>query len=169
MGESSSSASDSKTGLQYRGRGSGPNRRQQREQAEAARRQAEQERIRKEEMAITSQEEETGKSIYARSQSGSIIRSASSGRGVTSSYGRGVVDEYRQAYRGTHSAFGKSSGKGPSIPASQNGDDAYSPEAERPQDPIIDPIQTADLSRAARRVAGQGQVGRGQRRFIRTI
>lgn len=122
-----------------------------------------------EEMAITSQEEETGKSIYARSQSGSIIRSASSGRGVTSSYGRGVVDEYRQAYRGTHSAFGKSSDKGPSIPASQNGDDAYAPQAERPQDPIIDSIQTADLSRAARRVAGQGQVGRGQRRFIRTI
>ena len=121
-----------------------------------------------EEMAITSQEEETGKSVYARSQSGNIIRS-SSGRGVTSSYGRGVVDEYRQSYRGTHSAFGKSSGKGPSIPASQNGDDAYAPEAERPQEPTIDPIQTADLSRAARRVAGQGQVGRGQRRFIRTI
>ena len=127
------------------------------------------EKRKQEEMAITSQEEETGKSIYARSQSGSIIRS-SSGRGVTSSYGRGVVDEYRQAYRGTHSAFGKSSDKGPSIPASQNGDDAYAPQAERPKDPIIDQIQTAGLSSAARKnIFGQGQDGKARRKLMNRI
>ena len=118
---------------------------------------------------ISGLNEDNAKDVYVRSQSGSIVRSASSGRGVTSSYGRGVVDEYRQAYRGTHSAFGKSSDKGSSIPANQN-DDAYAPEAERPQEPIIDPIQTAGLSSAAKKnLFGQDGDARARRKLMNRI
>ena len=56
-----------------------------------------------EERAIRSQEEETGKSLYARSESGNIIRSASSGRGVTSRAGRQAQEDYRAAYDGRES------------------------------------------------------------------
>ena len=124
-----------------------------------------------EEAALTSGlNEDNAKDVYVRSQSGSIVRSASSGRGVTSSYGRGVVDEYRQAYRGTHSAFGKSSDKGSSIPANQSNDDAYAPQAERPQEPIIDPIQTADLSSAAKiNLFGQDGDARARRKLMNRI
>ena len=118
---------------------------------------------------LSLENEDDAKDVYARSQSGSIIRSSSSGRGVTSSYGRGVVNEYRQAYRGTHSAFGKSSDKGSSIPANQSNDDAYAPQAERPKEPIIDPIQTAGLSLLQRKIfLVRTEIARA-RRFIRTI
>ena len=57
---------------------------------------------RQEEMAMLAQEEETGKSLFARSNSGSIIRS-SSGRGVTNRAGRQAQEDYRAAYGGRES------------------------------------------------------------------
>ena len=121
------------------------------------------EKRKQEEAMMRMAEDEDQVGLYARSQSGNIIRSASSGRGVTSSAGRQALENIRGGFDSNTKGYMKNR------TTISSDDDAYAPEAERPQEPTIDPIQTADLSRAARRVAGQGQVGRGQRRFIRTI
>ena len=159
MGEQSPSESAARDTSTVRGgRAAYAKATQQARTAEAKRKEREQEEAM---MRMAEDEDQVG--LYARSSSGNIIRS-SSGAGVTSSAGRQAQENIRSGFALTKGVSRSS------LPAvTSGGDDAYAPQAERPQDSIIDPIQTADLSRAARRVAGQGQVGRGQRRFIRTI
>lgn len=120
------------------------------------------EKRKQEEAMMRMAEDEDQVGLYARSSSGNIIRS-SSGAGVTSSAGRQALENIRAGFGSNTKGYMKNR------TTISSDDNAYAPEAERPQEPTIDPIQTADLSQAARRVAGQGQVGRGQRRFIRTI
>lgn len=116
-----------------------------------------QRRKKQEEMAITSQEEETGKKVYARSKSGSIIRSASSGRGVTSSYGRTVVDEYRAARDGKSPSYG-------SQPESSDNDQPVS--KPKATDEPADIRQTSGLGVAARKLIGSRVSGSSTRKFF---
>tara|TARA_R100001510_G_scaffold6808_1_gene5287 strand:+ start:350 stop:769 length:420 start_codon:yes stop_codon:yes gene_type:complete len=64
---------------------------------------AKQRKRKQEERAMRLQEEETGKSLFARSESGNIIRSASSRSAVTNRAGRQAQEDYRAAYEGRES------------------------------------------------------------------
>lgn len=114
---------------------------------------------RQEEMAMRSQEEETGKSLFARSAtSGSIIRSASSGRGVTNRAGRQAREDYRAAYGGRESRDMDAE-----FPMDTGGDDQPMQMSEKSK---IEPKKTVKgPSTAARRLLAQSQVGQKTRQF----
>ena len=114
---------------------------------------------RQEEMAMRSQEEETGKSLFARSAtSGSIIRSASSGRGVTNRAGRQAREDYRAAYGGRESR--DMDGE---FPMDTGGDDQPMQMSEKSK---IEPKKTVKgPSAAARRLLAQSQVAQKTRQF----
>jgi hypothetical protein len=101
--------------------------------------------------------------FYVRSSSGNMVRSASSGNAVLSGAGSRALGNIRAGFDSDTKGYMKNR----TTMSSDN--DASSPDAKTPMKSVIDPIQTAELSPASRRLAGQGQVGRGQRRFIRTI
>ena len=110
-----------------------------------------------EERAIRSQEEETGKSLYARSESGNIIRSASSGRGVTSRAGRQAQEDYRAAYDGRESRDMDAE-----FPM-----DTESGESATSGSSTIEVARkaSAPASRAARRLLAQNQKSTSMRQF----
>ena len=114
---------------------------------------------RQEEMAMRSQEEETGKSLFARSAtSGSIIRSASSGRGVTNRAGRQAREDYRAAYGGRESRDMDAE-----FPMDTGGDDQPMQMSEKSK---IEPKKTVKgPSTAARRLLAQRQVAQKTRQF----
>jgi hypothetical protein len=114
---------------------------------------------RQEEMAMRSQEEETGKSLFARSAtSGSIIRSASSGRGVTNRAGRQAREDYRAAYGGRESRDMDAE-----FPMDTGGDDQPMQMSEKSK---IEPKKNVKgPSTAARRLLAQSQVGQKTRQF----
>ena len=114
---------------------------------------------RQEEMAMRSQEEETGKSLFARSAtSGSIIRSASSGRGVTNRAGRQAREDYRDAYGGRESRDMDAE-----FPMDTGGDDQPMQMSENSK---IEPKKTVKgPSAAARRLLAQSQVAQKTRQF----
>ena len=114
---------------------------------------------RQEEMAMRSQEEETGKSLFARSAtSGSIIRSASSGRGVTNRAGRQAQEDYRAAYSGRESRDMDAE-----FPM---GDDSEATMQTGSQNKLEPKIAIKGPSAAARKLLlAQGQVARKTRQF----
>ena len=114
---------------------------------------------RQEEMAMRSQEEETGKSLFARSAtSGSIIRSASSGRGVTNRAGRQAREDYRAAYEGRESRDMDAE-----FPM---GDDSEATMQTGSQNKLEPKIAIKGPSAAARKLLlAQGQVARKTRQF----
>ena len=115
------------------------------------------ERRKQEEMAMLAQEEETGKSLFARSNSGSIIRS-SSGRGVTNRAGRQAQEDYRAAYSGRESR-----NMDEEFPMDSGGDDQPIQMSEKSK---IEPKKTVKgPSAAARRLLSQGQTGQKTRQF----
>lgn len=119
-----------------------------------------QRRRKQEEMAVASQVAETGKSVYARSESGNIIRSASSGRGVTSSYGRTVVDEYRAARDGASPSYGGQS------EAQEDSSDNDSPVSKPKADSKpADISKSSGLGVAARKLIGSRISGSSTRKF----
>jgi len=101
--------------------------------------------------------------FYVRSSGGSIVRSATGGNAVLTSAGSRALRNIRAGFDSDTKGYMKNR------TTISSDDNAYSSEAERPQETIIDPIKTAGLSSAARKLTGQSQVGRGQRRFIRTV
>ena len=114
---------------------------------------------RQEEMAMRSQDEETGKSLFARSAtSGSIIRSASSGRGVTNIAGRQAQEDYRAAYSGRESRDMDAE-----FPM---GDDSEATMQTGSQNKLEPKIAIKGPSAAARKLLlAQGQVARKTRQF----
>ena len=115
---------------------------------------------RQEEMAMLAQEEETGKSLFARSRSsGSIIRSASSGRGVTNRAGRQAQEDYRAAYSGRESRDMDAE-----FPM---GDDSEATMQTGSQNKLEPKIAIKGPSAAARKLLlAQGQVARKTRQFF---
>ena len=112
---------------------------------------------RQEEMAMLAQEEETGKSLFARSNSGSIIRS-SSGRGVTNRAGRQAQEDYRAAYAGREPRDMDAE-----FPMDTGGDDQPMQMSEKSK---IEPKKTVKgPSAAARRLLAQSQVAQKTRQF----
>ena len=111
---------------------------------------------RQEEMAMLAQEEETGKSLFARSNSGSIIRS-SSGRGVTNRAGRQAQEDYRAAYGGRESR--DMDAEFPMGDESEVSMQTGGQNKLEPKKTIKGP------SAAARRLLAQGQVSQKTRQF----
>lgn len=108
-------------------------------------------------------ETNVGKSLYARSSSGNIIRS-SSGTGVTSRAGRQVVENVRASMAGRPARDMSAE-----LAAMVAQDDSPDPTTPQLQEPTVTdtskPRESTDLSKAARRATAQAQKGAKARIF----
>ena len=130
-------------------------------QRSVARAEAREKKRKQEEMAMLAQEEETGKSLFARSAtSGSIIRSASSGRGVTNRAGRQAREDYRAAYEGRPAR-----NMDAEFPMDAGGDDQPMEQVSGQSKLEPEKRTAGGPSRASRRLLAQGQMGAKTRQF----
>jgi hypothetical protein len=125
--------------------------------AKQRKRQQEERAMRLQEFGSSYDPEDTGKSLFARSESGNIIRSASSGRGVTNRAGRQAQEDYRAAFSGRESR--DMDAEFPMGDESQVSMQTGSQNKLEPTKTIKGP------SAATRRLLAQGQVSQKTRQF----
>ena len=126
--------------------------------AKERKRKQEERAMRLQEFGSSYDPEDTGKSLFARSESGNIIRSASSGRGVTNRAGRQAREDYRAAYEGRESRDMDAE-----FPM---GDDSEATMQTGSQNKLEPKIAIKGPSAAARKLLlAQGQVARKTRQF----
>tara|TARA_B100001287_G_C22628746_1_gene503968 strand:+ start:305 stop:820 length:516 start_codon:yes stop_codon:yes gene_type:complete len=102
--------------------------------------------------------------FYVRSSSGNMVRSASSGNAVLSSAGSRALGNIRAGFDSDTKGYMKNR------TTISSDDDASSPDAKTPMKSVIDPIQTAGLSSAAKRnLFGQDGNARARRKLMNTI
>ena len=106
-------------------------------------------------------ETNVGKSLYARSKSGNLIRS-SSGSAVTSRAGRQVVENVRSSMQGRPAR--DMSAELAAMVAQDDSPDPITPQIQTVTE-TSKPRESTDLSKAARRATAQGQKGAKSRLF----
>lgn len=106
-------------------------------------------------------EKGVGKSFYARSEGGNIIRSKS-GQGVTSRAGRQAVETVRASMEGRPAR--DMSDELAAMVAQDDSPDPITPQLQAVSD-TSKPRESTDLSKAARRATAQGQKGAKSRLF----
>ena len=109
-------------------------------------------------MRMAEMEDQIG--LYARSKSGNIIRSASSGRAVTSRAGRQAQENIRAGFEGRAARD-----MDREFPMGTGSDDQ--PMQQASEQPKLEPEKktTGGPSRASRRLLAQGQMGAKTRQF----